>query len=190
MFSKIPKSIKYPKLLLLLGAIVFAVGLYASANNNQTFGKYIYSWGYLGILVGGFFYAYGLTAAPATVLLLVLAKTHSLLISGLLGGLGALVGDVIIFYFVRQTFTQEIERLKCEKVLIALRKLLKWGFGSFSKYVLPVVAGINIASPLPTEIGVSILATLKTLSIRKFILLAYVLHTIGIFTVLWIGKNT
>ena len=180
---------KYPKLLALLLTIGLAAIFFNLAKSNLAIHDYIISLGYPGIFIAGIFYAYGFTATPATAVLLILAKSSGLLISGLIGGLGALVSDVIIFLLVKQTFMLEIERLKGEK---AIRLMIRIGndvFKTTYKYLLPVVAGFLIASPLPTEIGVSMLASRRSLTIKKFIPVALGLHTLGIFLVLWIGKT-
>mgnify|MGYP000140013313 CR=1 FL=1 len=56
------------------------------------------------------------------------------------------------------------------------------------KYLLAALASILIASPLPTEIGITLLALIKNVTPRKFSIIAYILHTIAIFTILLIGK--
>lgn len=51
------------------------------------------------------------------------------------------------------------------------------------------IAGFLIASPLPTEIGVVLMASLKNILTKKFAVVAYLLHTTGIFVILLIGRN-
>ena len=139
--------------------------------------------------MGGIFYAYGFTAAPATVVLLVLAKGQNVILAGLIGGFGALISDIIIYLFIRYSFAEEIEELKKEKPLRLISRMNGKIFGKMVNYIMPIVACIFIASPLPTEIGVSLLATIKKITMKRFILMAYLLHTLGIMTVLMIGNN-
>jgi len=175
---------------MLLGlSIIAAVVLFSKGSNYPPLHDLLVSMGYLGSFIGGFFYAYGFTSAPATTLLLVLAKEQNILIAGLIGGIGALISDILIFFFVRQSFNDELRKIQKEKTVRSFRKAGKNFLGSFYKYLLPIFAGFIIASPLPTEIGVSLMASLKNLSIRKFILFAYILHTIGILIILTIGIN-
>jgi len=51
-----------------------------------------------------------------------------------------------------------------------------------------IFAGFVIASPLPDEIGVSLLAGTTKISTRTFAILSYFLNTAGIFIVLLAGK--
>jgi hypothetical protein len=180
---------KYPKLILLIVSIIIAIVFFQNGKDYPPFRDFLSSLGVMGVFISGFFYAYGFTAAPATSVLLVLAKEQNILIAGLVAGLGALLSDIIIFNFIRHSFNDEIEKLKQEKGIKYLKKTEKKIFGSFYKYILPVFAGFIIASPLPTEIGVSMLASLKNLSIHKFMFVAYLLHTTGIMIILLIGRT-
>lgn len=188
MISKIALKIKYPKFLLLLLVYIITIVLFYNGKIYLPFHDFLVSFGYFGIFLGGIFYAYGFTAAPATVILLTLAKEHSFLSAGIIGGVGALLSDVIIFLFIRHSFIDEIEKLKKEKIAILIGKTIKKLLGSFNNYLLPVIASFLIASPLPTEIGVALLAAIKGLSVKKFLLIAYFLHTLGILVILLIGN--
>lgn len=189
MKNKILLKIKYPKFLFLLLVYLITVIFFYNEKTNLSFHNFFSSFAYFGIFLAGIFYAYGFTAAPATALLLILAKQHSFLSAGIIGGVGALLSDVIIFMFVRHSFIDEIEKLKKEKIIILIGRTTKKLFGLFSNYLLPIISGFLIASPLPTEVGVALLATMKGLSVKKFLLIAYLLHTLGILIILFIGNS-
>jgi len=174
--------------LLLLLIFIITAALFYKERTYLPFHNFLISFGYIGIFLGGFFYAYGFTAAPATAVLLVLAREQSLFSAVVIGGLGALFGDIIIFLFIRHSFIDEIENLKKETIVKSIKKIRKKIFCTFDNYLLPIIAGLFIASPLPTEIGVSIMATFKSLSMKKFLIIAYLLHTVGIFIILLIGN--
>lgn len=182
-------KIKYPKLLLLLIVILLAVVLFYEGKNYEPIHNFLISLGYWGTFLAGIFYAYGFTAAPATAVLLVLATEQQFFISVLVAGIGALISDVLIFTFIRHSFTDEIENLKNESLIRRIDTVLRKVCGRIYAYLLPILAGILIASPLPTEIGVTILSSIKHISIRKFMIIAYVLHTLGICIVLTIGST-
>ena len=55
---------------------------------------------FLGSFVSGIFFVSVFTAVPATVIIAELAKTDSIFLVALFGGLGALFGDLIIFKFI------------------------------------------------------------------------------------------
>lgn len=103
----------------------------------------------------------------------------------MIGGLGALLGDLFIFNFIRHSFNDEVKKLYREKLIIYASHKTP---GFLKRYLLPVAAGFIIASPLPDEIGVTMLAALKSISVKVFSVISYVLNTAGIFAILAIGS--
>lgn len=140
--------------------------------------------GYFGTFLAGILYAYGFTAAPATSILMILAKQQNIIFTGVIAGVGALTGDMLIFKFIKHSFKDEIKKLSKENFIIHIKTMMP---KPIKKYLLPTIAGILIASPLPDEIGVSMLATTK-ISTKIFSILSYTLNTAGIFLILIIGK--
>ena len=179
---------KYPKLFSFFLIVITSIILFYEAQTYPPLRDFLMSLDYLGIFLSGFFYAYGFTAPIGTAALLVLAKEHDLFITGLVGGLGALIGDLVIFFYIKHLFTDEIRLLKNEKIIIDTGKFTKKIFGSFNNYLLPIFAGFLICSPLPTEIGVALMSSQKRITIKLFAIIAFVLHTIGIFTILLLGN--
>jgi len=176
-----PSYIRYPKLLLLILSFGVAVVLFYEGKTYQPVHDFLISLDYAGILLAGAMYAYGFTAAPATAILLVIAKEQNQFLAILLGGFGALLSDLVIFLFLKHTFIDEMNQLSDEKLFRhAKQKVQRF----FPRYVVISFAGFLIASPLPTEIGITLLAALKSLSVKKFMLIAYPLHTAGISVVI------
>ena len=62
------------------------------------------------------------------------------------------------------------------------RHIKKLFHSKYFNWMLPIIGAIIIASPFPDELGVSLIG-LSKLSTGKFILLSYVLNSIGIFLV-------
>src|SRR3989338_8389600 len=56
---------------------------------------------FVGSFIAGIFFVSIFTAAPATVALGEIAQSNSVIMTAILGGLGALIGDLIIFRFVK-----------------------------------------------------------------------------------------
>jgi len=54
-------------------------------------------------------------------------------------------------------------------------------------YFLYVFAGILIATPLPDEIGISMLAGLTTIKSKIFAIISFLLHAIFIFLLLFLS---
>ena len=181
----IKNKIKYPKLLLLILTFIVAYFIFYE-RNIPLFNDVLFSLGYFGILIAGIFFAYGFTAAPATIFLILLAQNENIFLSALIAGLGALIGDYLIFKLIRHSFRDEIEKLSNEKII---KHINKKSPSFVKKYFLPVFAGFVIASPLPDEVGVALLASSKIISSRIFFLISFILNTTGIFVILWLSQN-
>ena len=183
--NKIFSRIKYPKFLLLILTFIAAYILFRG-RNFLLLHSFLLSLGYVGTFLAGILFTYGFTAAPATAILLILAKEQNIVLAGLIGGFGALIGDLIIFKFIRDSFADEFKKLSKEKFVQNINNknpsLLK-------KYFAPAIAGFIIASPLPDALGISLLAASKTISMRMFSVICYLLNTAGIFIVLIIGSS-
>lgn len=183
--KKIFLKIKYPKLFLLLITFLMAYGILAG-QDFLPFHEFLLRLGYLGIFLAGILFAYGFTAAPATALLVVLSAEQNILLAGGIAGLGALVGDLVIFKWIRDSFGDEVQKLSREKEVRRMNKKLPH---VLKRYLIPVLAGFIIASPLPDEIGVSLLAVSQTISPRLFSVISYVLNTAGIIVILLISRS-
>ena len=177
-------KIKYPKFLLLLLTFVIAYLLFY----NRAYGPFhdfVASLGYFGTFISGALYVYGFTAAPATALLLILAKDQNIILAALTGGVGALIGDLIIFTTIRHSFADEIEKLFEEEIVRYVHSKIP---SFIKKYFIPAAAIFIIASPLPDEVGIALFAATTSISLRMFSLFSYVTNTVGIFVVLYIGS--
>ena len=174
----------YPKFLLLFITFIIAYFIF-TGRSYEPLNSFILSFGLFGAFIAGVMFCYGFTAAPSTVLFLIIAKEHNLWLAGFIGGLGALLGDLVIFAFIRSSFSDEIDKLSKEKII---RKFHTSMPNRFKKYLLPVFAGFIIASPLPDELGVTLLAIHRHISVKIFMMLSYTLNTAGIFAVLYVGN--
>lgn len=177
-------------MLFLLTIYFFTYLFFTDSKLHTQLQSFLVKLNYIGVFLGGFFYAYSFTSAPATAVLLSLAKEYNIYVAGFVGGIGALISDILIYLFIKHTFIHEINGMKKEKSIIFINKLRKRFFGPFEKHIIPIIASVFIATPLPTEFGISLMTSFKGLSTNRFILAVYILHTIGIFTILLIGNLT
>ena len=139
---------------------------------------------FIGSFIAGIFFVSVFTAAPATVALGEIAQSNSVLTVAILGGLGALIGDLIIFRFVKdrvfEHFSYLIKASKTERIVSIFKlKLFRW--------IIPFIGALIIASPLPDEIGVAMLG-LSKMKNSYFILLSFVLNSAGILMIGLIAK--
>jgi hypothetical protein len=172
------KKHTYTNLLFASIGIVFAI-LLSRYESFQTFLFSLGDLGYIGAFIAGILFVSTFTAATGILILLVLAEKLVPLEIGLFAGLGAVVGDVTIFQFIKDGLLDEVEdiyhRLGGRKLSHILHvKAFRW--------TLPVLGALIIASPLPDELGIGLMGISKIGTLR-FIILSFILNSIGIFLV-------
>lgn len=136
--------------------------------------------GYAGAVLTGCFFVSSFTVVPATILLFQLATTLHPAGVALAAGIGAVIGDYLIFRFLRDRVFEELQPLfaKCggDALMLCLRR-------PYLTWLLPVIGAIIIASPFPDEIGIGLLG-LSSLKSWQFVILSFVLNSLGIFVLL------
>ncbi|OGD83200.1 hypothetical protein A2572_01955 [Candidatus Collierbacteria bacterium RIFOXYD1_FULL_40_9] len=161
-------------------SIIIAIILYKS-ETFHSFLLHLGGLGYIGAFIAGILFVWTFTAATSALVLLILAETLSPVEIGFIAGLGAVIGDMLIFRLVKDGLVNEIEDIYNH---VDHKKHLKKLFHSkYFNWMLPVLGGIIIASPLPDEIGVSLMGISKMGTI-KFAFLSYVLNSAGIFLII------
>lgn len=176
---------KYPHLCLLLLSFVLAYILYhvgAFDGLHQLRG-----YGYLSVFIGGMLFSFGFTTPFGIALFVEMAPHTSPLLAAPVAGLGALLSDFFIFDLIRfSIFHDEITRLRSsrfvawlyslvhhESISEQLRRLLLWSF-----------AGMIIASPLPDELGVSLVSGISKIQPRQFAAVCFCCNTVGVLLIL------
>ena len=143
------------------------------------------SLGYLGAFITGIFFVSTFTVAPAAVVLFHLAGHLNPFEVAILAGLGAVVGDYIIFRFLKDRVFEELRPL-----------FNRWGGTQISEllhtpyfaWLLPVIGATIIASPLPDELGVGILGIAK-MKHWQFLILSFFLNTAGVFVIVTLARS-
>mgnify|MGYP003393241909 FL=1 len=129
--------------------------------------------------VAGFSFTSLLTLAPAPVAFAEMSQATPLLQLAAWGAAGAVVGDLVLFLFVRDVVSEDLMSLmrgswgKKSKALFKT-PLLSWA--------VPVAGALIIASPLPDEVGLAMLGLSKT-HLRFLIPVSYAMNFIGIVLV-------
>src|SRR3989338_7117944 len=110
--------------------------------------------GYLGAFLTGIFFVSSFTVAPAAVVLFHLAENLNALEVALLAGAGGVIGDYLIFRFLKDRVFSELapvlHKLKMPKVRGIFRS-------PYFAWFPPVFGAVIIASPFPDEVGLSML---------------------------------
>ncbi len=134
---------------------------------------------FLGSFLSGILFTSVFTVAPAVAVIGEFSKSGAPLWElAVFGGLGAMLGDLLIFRFIRDRISEDITALICEKNG-RWRKIFK--LRSF-RWVAAFLGAIVVASPLPDEIGLALMGFSK-MKTAIFLPLSFVLNGAGILVI-------
>lgn len=181
--TQISKSLLFRDLLLVIFSIALAV-LIMKTGVLKDFLVVSKERVVLGSFFAGIFFTSVFTVVPATVVLVEMHETDSVLIVSLFGGFGALVGDLVIFNFVKDRLSQDLQYLLSLAHVQRLRhffrlKLFRW--------IIPLFGALIVASPLPDELGLALMG-LSRLKPSLFMLISFLLNSTGILVIGLITK--
>ena len=129
--------------------------------------------------IAGFFFTSLFTLAPASVALGTLGEMQSHTGVALWAAAGAVLGDLLLFMFVRGRVSDDVAVLFSSRRWSRARKMLK---RPLLHWVLPVTGAIIIASPLPDELGLALMG-ISRISIAAFIPISYTMNFLGILLI-------
>ncbi len=176
---------KYPKLFLFIGLIIFAYFIFTRPFTSGLI-NFFASINHLGVFISGVLIPFGFSA-PFGIGLLTKIPYSNILLGALIAGTGAMLADLIIFKTIKFSFMDEFKKLEKTPAIKKIENITKKNkHVKVVHYLLYIFAGIMIASPLPDEIGVSMLAGLTTIKPLKLGIISLILHTTVIFFILLI----
>ncbi len=133
----------------------------------------------LGALFAGALLVSMFTVVIGTVFIGVLASAMPVWQLVILGGIGSVLVDSAMFILFRGTIAQEAKPFMKKWRRKPIVRILHT---KYFQWIIPVLGAVIIASPLPDEIGVSMLGA-SNISIRKFIALSFVMDCLGILVI-------
>ena len=92
------------------------------------------------------------------------------------GGLGAVLGDLILFGLVRHSMREDVEHLVS---LPRYRRFFAIFHRRMFRWILPFVGALIIASPFPDELGIALMGVTRMKPLT-LIGISYVMNAIGI----------
>lgn len=134
----------------------------------------------LGSFIAGIFFTSSFTVAPAGTVLAEIGKVNGVLLTSLAGAAGAMLGDLVIFRFVRNRFVAHLSAYVSE--IGGTEKLRRFFTRPSARRASIAVGALVLASPLPDELGVAILGA-NRLDARLLPPLAFVANAAGIAAV-------
>ncbi|MBP7859635.1 hypothetical protein KA001_01585 [Patescibacteria group bacterium] len=180
MIKNIEKFHVYKNIILFLSCV--AVGYLIFKNQAaHSFLLHLGNFGYLGVFLAGFMFVSTFTLVPGTILLTFFSEYIPLYEVLIVGALGATTFDFLAFLFIKNKVSEEVNIfIKIFNKKSYFRKVIS---SHYFSWMLPIIGAIILASPIPDEIGISMLG-ISNMSKIKFVVLSFVLNSIGIFVVI------
>jgi hypothetical protein len=180
-------KISYPKITGLAIAIILAYLLFRNPDVSG-FVSHLGYLSYFGSFLAGMLFSFGFTA-PFAVGYFMTADHLVIWLMGLIGGMGAMVSDLLIFKFIKVSFSDEFDRMRKTEFVKNADRLVEKSIGKKIKmYLMYAIVGFLIASPLPDEAGIIVLAGLTEVKARVLSVISFILNTIGILIILGISN--
>lgn len=133
-----------------------------------------------GSLIAGMFFTSIFTVVPAAVALANIASESGLpVVVALFGGIGAMLGDYVIYRFVKGSVSEDIMGVLKEAPRDRLKAMLA---RPMFRWVLFMIGGFIIASPLPDELGLVFMGISK-METKYFMMLSFAFNFVGILLI-------
>jgi len=136
--------------------------------------------------IAGMFFTSLFTTAPAIAALGEISLLQGIFGTALLGAMGAVVGDLIIFRFMRDRFSEHLSEMLVHRSiwrrfhLLFKRRIFRW--------ITFLIGGLILASPFPDELGVTVLGFSK-MRVKYFVLLSFVFNFLGILAIGFVAQS-
>lgn len=134
----------------------------------------------LGAFIAGMFFTSIFTTAPAIAALAEISFLQGMFATALFGAMGSVVGDLIIFRFIRDRFSEHVSEIVThQNVWRRFHLLFK---RRFFRWITFFVGGFILASPLPDELGIAVLGFSK-MRVKYFAILSFIFNFFGILAI-------
>lgn len=190
---------KHRNLILLAASVIAAYYMFRSPAVTL-FIEGLGDFGYPAAFMMGLFFSYGITTPPATAALFDLGTNLNPFIIAAIGAIGSVISDFIIFKFVKDRLVYEIRLLsrEMENLTKPVSHLFFWeelrvrmwhGIKKSKIWhiLVPILAGLIIASPLPDELGAALFGAVR-FDTKKFLAIAYAMNFLGILLISYSGR--
>ena len=138
----------------------------------------------VGSFIGGLFFTSIFTTAPAIVFLGEISQIEPVFIVALIGAIGAVCGDLLIFYLFRNHVANDLDEL--------IKRVKNNPFKSLAgnvrfRWISTLIGAFIIASPLPDELGIAMMG-ISRLRLNIFIPISFTFNFLGILAIGFAGR--
>lgn len=178
------KNWKYKNTFFLLLSLVLLFYITNTAIGQQAISN-ITKLGYVGSFISGIFFVSTFTVAPAGIVLFKLGQLYNPFLIALTAGLGAVIGDYVIFRFLKDNVFKELKPIFMKLGGSSISRIISTPYFA---WLAPVFGALIIASPFPDEIGVGLMGISK-LKNWQFLTISFLLNSLGILLIITISKS-
>lgn len=171
------KDIFYILVSITVTILAVKLGLLSHILNSDSAGRAIDSF------FAGIFFTSAFTLVPATFALAELSKTLPILSVAFFGACGAVLGDLILFIFIKDKFSEDLS-LVLKKYHD--KKLTRFFHRKFFKWLTPLIGAFIIVSPLPDEMGITMMGISKVRT-ETLVAISFVMNFIGVLLVAFVA---
>jgi hypothetical protein len=134
---------------------------------------------FLGSFITGLFFTSLFTTPLSIVSFASIAQEANLINMAFWGALGAVMGDLVIFFFIRDSLAQDVS----EVLKVAGHKRIFHIFKHrIFRWLTPLLGALIIASPFPDELGIAMMG-FSRLKTGALIPISFVMNFIGILLI-------
>lgn len=155
------------------------------------------SWSYIGAFIAGMLFVSIFTVSIGVLILVLLASQMPIIPLGIVASIGAVLGDMLIFKFIKDGLVDELKQVQenIEDLDLVQDGLNNKRWKRFEKrfrhslktryfnWVLPVMGIILLTSPVPDELGMGLMGISKIRTVYLLGLLS-IIKPISIFMVI------
>lgn len=130
--------------------------------------------------IAGIFFTSMFTVGISSVAFVEIAQNGNATAIALAGAVGAVFGDMVLFIFIRDNLSTDLKEILKKA---SYKKFIAHFHGGVFRWLSPLVGALVIASPLPDELGLTLMGMSKMRSIFM-IPITFVMNFLGILAVL------
>ncbi|MCW1301088.1 MAG: hypothetical protein QW507_00525 [Candidatus Nanoarchaeia archaeon] len=183
---------QYKSIILFIAFLIISFHIISNPMIEKAVIGFCERFSYFTAFIAGLLYASFVTIPLSIVLIYDVARFLHPVMIGIIGGVGSMLADVLVFQFFKLSIIPEIKLLATTlkersgrarrlfeyvKLSESMRKNALW----IQKFA-PLIAAFIISSPLPDELAIFFLAAVEY-DMRKLMVLTFVLNSIGIVSI-------
>lgn len=139
----------------------------------------------VGAFIAGIFFTSMFTVAAASIALVELGTGSNMMAVAVVGALGAVFGDMLLFLFIRDNLSTDLREILRAS---SYHKLIAHFHGGALRWLSPLIGAFVIASPLPDELGLGLMGMSKMRS-AVMLPISFTMNFLGILAILSVTSH-